>query len=89
MMSSVLNSCNNWIKKSFEVLEDYCELILYEGKYGKEDIVVVEWNDGGKFYMMVVCPKSCVVDGVGVVSPEYFRGVVFDGWEWYVIDEPP
>ena len=82
--------------KALFQLESYCEYIVTYTDYSFEDIVHVR-GDLGNNHMceMIICPKSCVINGFGILKPDYFIGLeqIYDENElfrgWRVIDEVP
>lgn len=82
--------------EGLQELERYCEYIIEFSDYATEDIVHVRADLGNhRMCDMVVCPKSCVISGVGILKPDYFIGLeeikdekdLFVGWN--IIFEVP
>lgn len=82
--------------KALLPLEEYCEYIVAYSEYSVEDIVVVHADLGNhRMIQMVVCPKSCVINGCGILDPEYFIALEevhdehgsFKGWQ-IIFDVP-
>ena len=62
--------------KALSYLEDYAEYIIEFTDYTLDDIVIVDVDLGNhRMCKMVICPKSCVVDGLGILPCDYFIGL--------------
>lgn len=62
--------------KGLQILEDFSKALLECTDYTKEDIVIIDADLGGnRQCKMVVCPKSCVVSGFGILPCDYFIGL--------------
>lgn len=91
-----IESLNSQYMEVLYVLEMYLEFIIHDTDYSIDDVVVVDTDLGNhRMCKMVVCPKSCVINGFGIYEPEYFLGYEevqdehgsFKGWN--IIDEVP
>lgn len=95
-MDLFVKSLNKQYMKVLSYLEEYLEYIIEFTNYTINDIVIVDADLGNhRMCKMVICPKSCVVDGLGILPCDYFIGLEdihstegsFKGWN--VIFEIP
>lgn len=95
MMDNFVKQINNKYMEAISELDKYIELILATSDYELDDILVLtSERSNANHYQIVLCPKSCFIEGYGILPCEYFLGIkeeYHDGFfmGWSVIDEIP